>query len=335
MHLICNPAIQAKAYGCGRDRQKVKYASVESRAASNQHQSANTTQLKDHTMTPLEIRQQARSGFLSSPTTGLAPAHIQANLLVLPICVAKDFELLCIRNPVPCPLLGRSSTPGNPYSFSPSNLFLSRNTEAVNEDITTTIDIRTDIPAYNIYKHGRLVESKSHIREEWTTDSVAFLIGCSFSFESALSLAGLQPRQISTGTNVPMYKTTIKLHPAGVFTGASMVVSMRPYQPKDVEKVRSITRPFTKTHGEPIAWGWEAVTELGIKDIHHPDFGDPASFEEGEVPVFWGCGVTPQVAVMAAGNKIPGLVMAHKPGHMLVLDMTEEELFAAEGNGAL
>jgi hypothetical protein len=33
---------------------------------------------------------------------------------------------------------------------------------------------------------------------------------------------------------------------------------------------------------------------------------------------------------MAANTKIPGYVMAHKPGHMLVLDITETELFAAE-----
>lgn len=274
-----------------------------------------------------QIRQQARSGHLASPTTGLAQGHIQANLIVLPSCVAKDFELLCIRNPVPCPLLGLSSTPGDPYSFTPTNLFLPRQYETIDENVRP-IDIRTDIPAYNIYEHGHLVESKSHIKEEWTAHSVAFLIGCSFSFESALTLAGLPPRQITMGVNVPMYKTNIKLHPAGVFTAAAMVVSMRPYQPKDIEKVRSITRPFVKTHGEPIAWGWDAAAELAIKDILRPDFGDPVPFEEGEVPVFWGCGVTPQVALMAAGDKVPGTVMAHKPGHMLVLDITEEDLFA-------
>ena len=41
--------------------------------------------------------------------------------------------------------------------------------------------------------------------------------------------------------------------------------------------------------------------------------------------------MTPQVAVMAAGDRIPGKVMCHEPGAMLVLDLTEEELFTAQG----
>ena len=40
-----------------------------------------------------------------------------------------------------------------------------------------------------------------------------------------------------------------------------------------------------------------------------------------------GCGVTPQVAVMEAGSKIEGKVIGHSPGHMVLLDMTEEEMF--------
>ena len=81
--------------------------------------------------------------------------------------------------------------------------------------------------------------------------------------------------------------TDSKLLPAGRFTGACHVVSMRPYRPEQVEKVRAVTRPFLETHGEPIAWGWEAMDELGIKDINKPEFGDAVTFREGEVPVFW------------------------------------------------
>ncbi|KAL7818211.1 hypothetical protein V8C44DRAFT_320522 [Trichoderma aethiopicum] len=46
--------------------------------------------------------------------------------------------------------------------------------------------------------------------------------------------------------------------------------------------------------------------------------------EDEEVPVFWGCGVTPQEAVMRAG--LEGVVMAHAPGHMLVLDARDEDI---------
>lgn len=230
----------------------------------------------------LKIREEARAGRLTSPTTGLAPGHVQANLLVLPQSVATDFELLCIRNPVPCPLLGKSTTPGDPHSFTPSNLF-------GKSDNLPRIDIRTDIPQYNIYEGGSLLESKSDIKDEWNDASVAFLIGCSFTFETALVDVGLPPRQIQMGCNVPMYKTNVKLNPAGIFTEATQVVSMRPYHPKDLELVRDTTRPYVKTHGEPVAWGWDAVRELGIVDIQTPDFGDRVDFEPNEIPVFWVC----------------------------------------------
>lgn len=275
-------------------------------------------------MAGLQVRKQARENKLTTPTTGLAPGQIQANLIVLPASVANDFELLCARNPVPCPLLGKSSRPGQAHSFTPAGLF--------EDELADTIDVRYDIPQYNVYEGGCLVGSKASIEKEWSDESVAFLIGCSFSFEDALTKAGLPPRQIQLGCNVPMYQTNIKLHPAGIFVGAKMIVSMRPYRPKDIEEVRQVTRPFVQTHGEPVAWGWDAVKELGINNIDKPEFGEAVNFEADEVPVFWGCGVTPQAAVMAAADRIPGKVMGHKPGHMLVLDITEERLFASKAS---
>lgn len=227
----------------------------------------------------LEIRKRARQGSLATVTTGLAPGHIQANLLVVPASVATDFELLCLRNPVPCPLLGRSVTPGDPHTFTPSGLFHGHSADV--------IDIRTDHPGYNVYENGKLMATKSDIEEEWNESSVAFLIGCSFSFETSLTQAGLCPRQIELAQNCPMYITDVRLNPAGVFTDANMVVSMRPYRPEDIERVRSITRPFVKTHGEPVAWGWEGAAGLGIRDVNAPDFGLPTVFKDGEVPVFW------------------------------------------------
>jgi len=125
-----------------------------------------------------------------------------------------------------------------------------------------------------------------------------------------------------------MYRTQRRLNPAGVFADpGSYVVSMRPYKEGLVEKVRRVTARYAGMHGEPLAWGWAAVAELGIADIERPEFGDRVEIREGEVPVFWGCGVTPQVVVMEAGEKIKGTVMAHDPGHMLALDLTEEECF--------
>lgn len=301
--------------------------------------------------TGLSVRLASRSGDLVTPTAGLAPGSIQANLIVLPSKYAFDFRNLCARNPVPCPLLAESSAPGRFDSFKShipgvggDKLFL------VSEDGSSAIDIRTDIPRYNVYRSGKLIEPGcTDILSSWDEDdSVAFLVGCSFSFETALTEAGLTPRHVEKGLNATMYRTKIPLCPAGVFHGTTYVVSMRPYKKKDVERVRDITRAFGLTHGEPIDWGWDAVARLGIEDINVVDWGDAPLTADGmkfgvqrpssdrssvsdeddgeeEVPVFWGCGVTPQEAVMRAGDRIEGLVMGHMPGHMLLLDVKDEQ----------
>lgn len=233
--------------------------------------------------TALKVRQDARLGRLTTTTTGLGIGHIQANLIVLPASVAQDFELLAARNPVPCPVLGKTTTPGDPHTFTPRGLFQR------SADPSSIIDIRTDHPSYNVYEGGKLVATKSDIKDEWTESSVAFLIGCSFSFEAALHSAGLTPRSMELGQSPPMYITKLMLSPAGIFSGSTMVVSMRPYREQDIERVRDITRPYTATHGEPVAWGWEGAKELGIKDIDKPDFGVKTDWREDEVPVFWVC----------------------------------------------
>jgi len=189
-----------------------------------------------------------------------------------------------------------------------------------------------------VYEDSKL--SKSHckdVMDEWTQDSVAFLIGCSFSFESELAAAGLPSHQTVLGKMVPMYRTNVPLCPSGVFTGATYIVSMRSYRKRDVERVRGITRQYRVTHGEPLDWGWEAVKRLGIPDLQQPAWGDAPLGQDGEklvrgedddddteVPVFWGCGVTPQEAVMKAG--LSGTVIAHAPGHMLILDARDDDI---------
>jgi uncharacterized protein YcsI (UPF0317 family) len=209
-------------------------------------------------------------------TAGIAPGYLQANLLVLPAKYADDFHDLCLRNPVPCPLLGMTANPGDPSTIQPSKCIQSGN-----------FDIRTDFPKYRVYSAGKFIESRRDLLDVWGEDHVGFLIGCSFSFEDALAAAGLPPRHQKTGTIVAMYRSNIPLLPAGVFTGANCIVSMRPYHPDQIETVRNITRAYRLTHGEPVAWGWDGAKQLGIVDVGRPDFGEPQSFEEGEVPVFW------------------------------------------------
>ena len=279
--------------------------------------------------TGIDVRNAAKANSITL-TSGLAPSYLQANLIVLPSRYASDFRLLCVRNPVPCPLLAESATMG---SYSTLKSYIDG---ILGEDIAATIDMRQDAPRYMVYENGKLTKSHStSIEGEWTEDHIAFLIGCSYSFEAALTACGLPPRHTAMALNVPMYRTNVPLCPAGVFSGGTYVVSMRPYKQGDVEKVRKITRPFVSTHGEPMAWGWKAVEALGIKDIRFPEWGDapldwygkPLVHDDAEdvVPVFWGCGVTPQEAVVRANLK--GVIMGHAPGHMVVLDVKDGDVF--------
>jgi uncharacterized protein YcsI (UPF0317 family) len=227
-------------------------------------------------------------------------------------------------------LIAESAGPGD---FSNLKSYLPRISD---HDLAASLDIRTDCPRYNVYSGSKLVASPvGDILSQWSEDHIAFIIGCSQSFESALIRAGLEIRHLSQNRTVPMYYTNVPLNPSGVFSGSKYVVSMRPFRRQDIELVREITRGYLPTHGEPIAWGWEAVERLGIENIdrvqwgHEPltTDGRPLSTVFGDddnVPVFWGCGVTPQAAVMNA--PLEGTIMAHYPGEMLVMDCREDDV---------
>ncbi|BEI92239.1 uncharacterized protein CcaverHIS019_0410590 [Cutaneotrichosporon cavernicola] len=259
---------------------------------------------------PAEVREHARSGKLRGHTSGMCPGHVQANVLILPAQYAADFRRLCVRNPVSCPLLAES-VPGN---------------KGFPDGVADGGDITTDVPGYKVYRDGKVVEEEvADVRAYWQEDSVAFLIGCSFTFEDALEDSGLRVRHIEERRNVPMYATRIPLMPSGVFSG-NTVVSMRPYSAENVERVRAVTRPYVRTHGEPIAWGWDALDKLGIADINRPEYGDAPVIRDGEVPVFWACGVTPQLVVL--NSNIEGVVIGHAPGKMLCLDWRVEDILA-------
>ena len=246
------------------------------------------------------LRLACRAGTHNGPTPGLAPGYGQANLVVVPREHAFHFLLFCQRNPKPCPVL-EVTDPGDP------------------EPRLTApgADLRTDLPRYRIWRDGRVAEETTSLLGHWPEDAVAFLLGCSFSFEAALLAAGLPVRHIEQGRNVPMYRTTVPCQPAGPFAGP-LVVSMRPMTPAQAIQAALICNRFPQSHGAPIHWGDPA--DLGIPDIHRPDEGDPVEIRPGEVPVFWACGVTPQAAATHA--KLPWMA-THSPGHMFVTDMKE------------
>lgn len=251
---------------------------------------------------PLGAQRDAiRAGAYRSHTAGLGQGYLQANLAIMPEAYALDFMRYCQRNPKPCPLTGVSDT-GNPKMTT----------------LGRDIDIRTDVPAYNVYRDGKLEGVTDDIRDIWREDLVAFALGCSFTFEQALMRAGIPVWHIQNDTTVPMFRSAIETVPAGPFAG-KMVVSMRAVPEEQVADAVAISRRFPLAHGAPIHWGDPG--EIGIDDITRPEWGDPAPVGPGEVPVFWACGVTPQVAIEAAG--LP-LCITHKPGHMLLTDVPED-----------
>jgi uncharacterized protein YcsI (UPF0317 family) len=251
--------------------------------------------------TGLEARRLARAGYLGH-TAGMAPGYVQGNLVVLPEREAFDFLRFCQRNPKPCPLLAVSE-PGDPHL------------PPLGEDL----DLRTDLPRYRVWREGVLVDEPSDIRAFWRPDLVAFVLGCSFSFEEALLAAGVPLRHLERGCNVSMYRTSIACEPAGPFRGP-LVVSMRPLSPADAIRAILITGRFPAVHGAPIHLGDPAA--IGIGDLARPDYGDPVPLEPGELPVFWACGVTPQAVLAAA--RVP-FAITHAPGSMLVTDRRNAE----------
>jgi uncharacterized protein YcsI (UPF0317 family) len=227
---------------------------------------------------------------------------VQANLAILPRDLAFDFLLFCQRNPKPCPLL-----------------------EVVDagqvEPVLTTPggDIRRDVPGYRIYENGEFTAEVDSLVPHWRDDLVSFLLGCSFSFETAMIDAGIPLRHQEMGTNVSMYITNIATNPAGQFSGP-MVVSMRPIKRDQIVRAVQVTSRFPATHGAPVHIGDPAA--IGIKDIAAPDFGDAVKIYPGEEPVFWACGVTPQAVAL---NCKPSLMMTHAPGMMFITDQRDAE----------
>lgn len=250
-----------------------------------------------------ELRMLARDGKFIGPTSGFAPGLAQGNVVILPKMWADDFLLFCQKNPVVCPLLAVSA-PGEPLLG-----LLGEN-----------IDIRTDVPEYHIFRHGELAEKTHDIQSLWSNEMVTFILGCSFSFEDALVRAGLSLRNIDCQSNVSMYRSNLPTVPSQYFNG-NMVVSMRPFKPVDAIRAIQITSRFPKSHGAPVHIGNPA--DIGIEDLSNPDFGDAVPIKDGEIPVFWACGVTPQLAI---ANAKPPIAITHAPGKMLVTDVSNEQL---------
>ncbi len=255
------------------------------------------------TLTPAELRQRVRTGAHSGNTSGLCAGYVQCNIVILPADWANDFLRFCQLNPKPCPLVAAAEKPGDP-TLPPLG----------------DIDIRTDVPSYRVFRDGELTDELPDITGLWREDLVTFALGCSFSFEEALLADGLEVRNVSEGVNVPMYRTDIDCTAAGPFSG-KMVVSMRPFKAAAAIRAVQICTRFPSVHGAPVHLGDPGL--IGIEDLTRPDYGDAVSVGDDELPVFWACGVTPQVALEKAR---PPLAITNSPGCMLVTDLSNSQL---------
>jgi len=247
---------------------------------------------------------QARSAFRGgevAPTSGWCAGFTQANLVMLPRDWAWDMLLFAHRNPKPCPLLDVTDEGATSTALAPD------------------ADLRTDLPRYRVWRDGELAEEPSEVTHVWREDLVSFLIGCSFSFETGLVDAGVPLRHVEQGRNVSMYRTDRPCRSAGRLSGP-LVVSMRPVPASMVPLAVQVTARMPEVHGAPVHVG--APEALGIGDLAKPDFGDPVEMQDGDVPMFWACGVTPQAALMASR---PPFAITHAPGHMFITDVADVE----------
>jgi uncharacterized protein YcsI (UPF0317 family) len=251
-------------------------------------------------MKPETARSIFRQDRYDGPTAAISLGYLQANLIVLPAKLADEFEVYCRQNSAACPLLERLA-PGDPQPGK----------------IAARADIRTDLPRYRLHSLESITEVRSLV-DVFGEDHVAFLLGCSFSFEDRLIRGGLVPRHIEQNVNVPMYRTNRQTAPSGPFCGP-LVVSMRPVPRSRIDEAYELTRPCRLAHGAPVYHG--EPRGLGISDLANPDWGDAVELRGDEVPVFWACGVTSQVAVDHAIREGElDLAMSHAPGHMFIGD---------------
>ena len=252
--------------------------------------------------TPRQLRQLIRDRKWTTPTSGAASGYLQANLVMLPAAEAFNFLLFCVRNPKPCPILDVLE-PGQ-----------------VEPIIAPGADLRTDLPRYNVFEKGEFKTEVEDVSHYFNDSMVSFLLGCSFSFENAMLAAGLPIRNMEEGKNVSMYITNKRCTPAGPFS-APLVVTMRPMTAAQAVRAVQVTTRFHLTHGAPVHLA--DPEKIGIRNMAAPDFGDAVTIQPGEIPVFWACGVTSQLAATSAPLS---RVITHAPGHMFVSDLRDEDL---------
>jgi len=253
-------------------------------------------------ITPAQARLLFRNGLVRQ-TSGMCYGHLQLSMKMIPAKYAFDFLLYCQRNPVPEPVVEVLE----PGVYTPKIL-------------ATGADVRTDCPRYRVWKNGKVAETVNEITKFWRDDMVTFFIGGSFTFESALMKAGIPMRHNDENVPIPIYVTNVMTNPAGPFWGP-IACTMRPIKRSMLPRAIEVTARIPNAHGSPMWVGDPAG--IGIVDIDKPDFGKRVTINKDEVPVFWACGVT---ANMAIQNANLDFVLTQEPNHVFISDVREEDV---------
>jgi uncharacterized protein YcsI (UPF0317 family) len=253
---------------------------------------------------PRAVRRAIRAGQFHGFTNHVARDYVQGNLMILPAANADDFEAFCRLNPAALPVLARG-LPGDPTL----------------PGLAEDFDLRTDVGAYTVFRDGAVCDIRNNVRDIWRDDLVAFVLGCSFSFEALLQRRGVRLRHLDEGSVSAMYVTSLPSVPAGPF-GGPLVVSMRALTARDAIAATILSAGWTGFHGAPVHIGNPAL--IGIDDLAHSYGGHGlTALRDDELPVFWACGATAQLAALHA--KLP-LCITHHKAHMVLTDRRIEEM---------
>ncbi len=252
-------------------------------------------------MSPQEFRSIVRRGEYTGSNITACRGYAMANMAIVPKDYAFEFLLFCQRNPLPCPVIDVTE-PGDPHP----------------KLMAPDADLRTDLPRYRIFQDGKLIGEPTDITKYWRDDLVAFLLGCSCSFDWSLKAANIQYRL--TGD----YASNIQCVPAGRLHGPVVVSCRLVKNGHDAIRTIQVSSRHLAVHGPPVHIGDPSL--IGIKDLNHPDafsVGPIAPQQPDEIAMFWGCGVTPQT--VALESKVPFMI-SHCPGYMFITDKLTEEL---------
>ncbi|MDP3880091.1 MAG: DUF1445 domain-containing protein [Dehalococcoidales bacterium] len=255
-------------------------------------------------MSPDEFRNIVRSGQWTEHSMNKCRGYAVTDMVIIPKEYAYDYLVFAHRNPETVSIVDMTEA-GSPHPLR----------------VAPDADLRTDLPRYQVYQNGKIIDEPTDIKKYWRDDLVGFLTGCSESFDWALKNANVQ-YQVNG-----VFSTNIACVPVGPFRG-NMAVSCRLFKTSfDATRAVQISSRHRIMHGAPVHIGDGRA--IGIRDLSRPDLiagwegskaREPA---EGEVAMFWACGATNRI--VAAEAKLP-LMIVDYPVSVFITDKLVEEL---------